>query len=123
MQTLDDGRIEVASQAVGIAQAALDESIKYAKERVQFGKPISAQQAIQWMIADMATDISAARFLTYHAAYLKDQGESYSKEAAMAKVFASEMATRHTSRQFKFMVVTDILRAKGRKTNAGREDY
>ncbi len=98
MQTLDDGRIEVASQAVGIAQAALDESIKYAKERVQFGKPISAQQAIQWMIADMATDISAARFLTYHAAYLKDQGESYSKEAAMAKVFASEMATRHTSK-------------------------
>ena len=98
MQTLDNGRIEVAAQAVGIAQAALDESIKYAKQRVQFGKPISAQQAIQWMIADMATDISAARFLTYHAAYLKDQGQPYSKEAAMAKVFAAEMATRHASK-------------------------
>ena len=98
MQTLDNGRIEVAAQAVGIAQAAMDESIKYAKERVQFGKPIAAQQAIQWMIADMATDISAARFLTYHAAYLKDQGLPYSKEAAMAKPFASDMATRHTSK-------------------------
>lgn len=98
MSTLDNGRIEVAAQAVGIAQAALDESIKYAKQRIQFGKPISAQQAIQWMIADMATDISAARFLTYHAAYLKDQGQPYSKEAAMAKVFAAEMATRHTSK-------------------------
>ncbi len=98
MSTLDNGRIEVAAQAVGIAQAALDESIKYAKQRIQFGKPISAQQAIQWMIADMATDISAARFLTYHAAFLKDQGQPYSKEAAMAKVFAAEMATRHASK-------------------------
>jgi butyryl-CoA dehydrogenase len=76
----------------------MDESIKYAKQRIQFGKPISAQQAIQWMIADMATDISAARFLTYHAAFLKDQGQPYSKEAAMAKVFAAEMATRHASK-------------------------
>ncbi|NLV17482.1 MAG: acyl-CoA dehydrogenase [Syntrophomonadaceae bacterium] len=98
LQTLDNGRIQVAAQAVGIAQAALDESVKYAKERIQFGKPISANQAIQWMIADMATDISAARFLTYHAAFLKDQGRPYSKEAAMAKVFASEMANRHASK-------------------------
>lgn len=98
MQTLDNGRIGVAAQAVGIAQAALDESIKYSKQRIQFGKPISANQAIQWMIADMATDISAARFLTYHAAYLKDQGVPYSKEAAMAKVFSAEMASRHASK-------------------------
>lgn len=98
MQTLDNGRIGVAAQAVGIAQAALDESIKYSKQRIQFGKPISANQAIQWMIADMATDISAARFLTYHAAYLKDQGMPYSKEASMAKVFSAEMASRHASK-------------------------
>ncbi|MGE5398349.1 MAG: acyl-CoA dehydrogenase [Chitinophagales bacterium] len=98
MGTLDNGRIEVAAQAVGIAQAAMDESIKYAKSRIQFGKPISSNQAIQWMIADMAVDIAAARFLTYNAAYLKDQGLPYSREASMAKVFASEMASRHASK-------------------------
>ncbi|MDD2586243.1 MAG: acyl-CoA dehydrogenase [Syntrophomonadaceae bacterium] len=98
MQTLDNGRIGVAAQAVGIAQAALDESIKYSKERIQFGKPISKNQALQWMMADMATDISAAQFLTYNAAYLKDQGAPYTKEAAMAKVFAAEMASRHASK-------------------------
>ncbi|MGE5423228.1 MAG: acyl-CoA dehydrogenase [Ignavibacteriales bacterium] len=98
MQTLDNGRIGVAAQAVGIAQAALDESIKYSKQRIQFGKPISANQAIQWMIADMATDIAAARFLTHHAAYLKDQGAPYSKEASMAKVFSAEMASKHASK-------------------------
>ncbi|WP_258359889.1 acyl-CoA dehydrogenase [Moorella sulfitireducens (nom. illeg.)] len=98
MQTLDGGRIGVAAQALGIAQAALDESVKYSKERVQFGKPISANQAIQWMIANMATDIAAARFLTYYAAWCKDQGLPYSKEAAMAKLFAAETASRHTSK-------------------------
>jgi butyryl-CoA dehydrogenase len=98
MQTLDNGRIGVAAQAVGIAQAALDESISYSKQRIQFGKPISKNQAIQWMLADMATDIAAARFLTYYAAYLKDQGQPYSKEASMAKLFAAEMASRHTSK-------------------------
>ncbi len=98
MATFDHGRIGIAAQAVGIAQAALDESISYAKQRIQFGKPISKNQAIQWMIADMYTDISAARFLTYHAAYLKDQGKPFSKEAAMAKVFAAEMANRHASK-------------------------
>ena len=97
MSTLDNGRIEVAAQAVGIAQAAMEESLSGPK-RGSVRKPISAQQAIQWMIADMATDISAARFLTYHAAFLKDQGQPYSKEAAMAKVFAAEMATRHASK-------------------------
>jgi len=98
MMTLDGGRIGIAAQALGIAQAALDESIQYSKERIQFGKPISSFQAIQWMLADMATDIQAARFLTYHAAWCYDQGLPYNKEAAMAKLFASETAARHTNR-------------------------
>ena len=90
MKTLDGGRIGIAAQAVGIAQAALEDSIEFAKTRVQFGKPIAKLQAIQWMIADMSTQIEAARLLTYRAAYLKDKGARYSKEAAMAKLFASE---------------------------------
>ena len=98
MMTLDGGRIGIAAQAVGIAQAALDESVRYSRDRVQFGKPISSFQAIQWMIADMATDVEAARFLTYHAAWCYDQGLPYSKEAAMAKLFASEAASRQTNR-------------------------
>ena len=98
MMTLDGGRIGIAAQALGIAQAALDESIHYSKERVQFGKPISNLQAIQWMIADMVTDVEASRFLTYYAAWRYDQGLPYSKEAAMAKLKASETAVRHTDR-------------------------
>jgi butyryl-CoA dehydrogenase len=98
MMTLDGGRIGVAAQALGIAQAALDESVRYSKERVQFGKPISTFQAIQWMIADMATAVEATRFLTYHAAWCYDQGLPYSKEAAMAKLFASETAVYQTNR-------------------------
>jgi len=90
--TLDGGRIGIAAQAVGIAQACLDESIEYSKQRQQFGKPIASKQAIQWMIADMATSIEASRFLLYNAAYKKDQGARFSKEAAMAKLFASETA-------------------------------
>lgn len=92
LSTLDGGRIGIASQAVGIAQAALEESIEYSKQRQQFGRPIAQFQAIQWMIADMATKIEAARFLVYNAAYKKDIHERYSKEAAMAKLFASEVA-------------------------------
>ncbi len=92
LSALDGGRIGIASQSVGIAQAALDESIEYSKQRQQFGKPIAKFQAIQWMIADMATRIEAARYLVYNAAYKKDTGERYSKEAAMAKLFASETA-------------------------------
>ena len=92
LSTLDVGRIGIAAQAVGIAQAALDESIEYSKQRQQFGRPISKFQAIQWMIADMATRIEAARYLVYNAAYVKDKGERVSKEAAMAKLFASETA-------------------------------
>lgn len=92
MSTLDGGRIGVAAQALGIAQAALEHSIKYSKERVQFGKPIASNQGIGFMLADMATKVDAARLLVYRAAYLKDQGLSYSKEAAMAKLYASDVA-------------------------------
>jgi butyryl-CoA dehydrogenase len=92
LSTLDGGRIGIGAQAVGIAQAALDESIEYSKQRQQFGRPIAKFQAIQWMIADMATHIEASRYLVYNAAYTKDKGERFSKEAAMAKLFASETA-------------------------------
>jgi butyryl-CoA dehydrogenase len=96
MLTLDGGRIGIASQALGIAQAALDESLKYAKEREQFKKPIGKFQAIQWMIADMATEIQAARFLVYKAAFTKDTEKRYSAEAAMAKLYASDTAVKAT---------------------------
>jgi butyryl-CoA dehydrogenase len=92
MIALDSGRIGIASQALGIAQGSVDASINYAKERVQFGKPIAALQAIQWMIADMTVKVDSARWLTYHAAYLEDKGERFSKEAAMAKLAASAAA-------------------------------
>ena len=92
LSTLDGGRIGIAAQAVGIAQAALDESVEYSKQRQQFGRPIAKFQAIQWMLSDMATKIEAARWLVYNAAYTKDQGVRFSKEAAMAKLFASETA-------------------------------
>ena len=96
MTGFDHGRVGIAAQSVGIIQAALDESIRYSKERVQFGAPIARQQAISWMIANMATDLAAARWLTYHAAWLKDQKQPFSKEASMAKLFAAEAAMRHT---------------------------
>lgn len=92
MTVLDGGRIGVAAQAVGIAQAAYEAALKYSKERVQFGQPICQFQAIQWMLADMATRIEAARLLTYNAALKKQSGEPFSKEASMAKLFASETA-------------------------------
>jgi butyryl-CoA dehydrogenase len=92
MKVLDSGRIGMAAQAVGIAQGALDAAVSYVKERQQFGKPIAANQGIQWMIADMATHIEMARLLTYRAAYLNDQGVRISKEAAMAKLVAATTA-------------------------------
>jgi len=98
MAALDGGRIGIGAQALGIAQGALDASLAYAKERVQFGKPIAALQAIQWMIADMATEIDAARLLVYRAAWNKDHGLPYGTAAAMAKLFASEAATRVADR-------------------------
>ncbi len=94
MQTLDGGRIGIGAQAVGIAQAALDAAVAYAKERVQFGKPIATLQAIQWMLADMSTEVDAARLLVRRAAFNIDRGLPYSTEGAMAKLFASETATR-----------------------------
>ncbi len=94
MASLDGGRIGIASQSVGLAQACLDAAVSYAKERVQFNKPISRFQGIRWMIADMATQIEAARLLTFNAAAMKDRGENFSGAASMAKVFASEMANK-----------------------------
>jgi butyryl-CoA dehydrogenase len=93
MQTLDGGRIGIAAQALGIAQGALDESVKYLKEREQFGKPIGTFQGLQWYVADMATQIEASRLLIYNASKLKDKNLPFSKEAAMAKLFAAEAAT------------------------------
>ncbi len=97
MTTLDASRMGIAAQAVGIAQGALDESVKYAKEREQFGRPIGKFQAIQWMLAEMATKIQAARFLVHHAAYLKEEGKPFTKESAMAKLYASRIAREVTS--------------------------
>jgi butyryl-CoA dehydrogenase len=98
MSTLDGGRIGIAAQALGIARAAYEGAVAYAKERKAFGKPIATFQAIQFMVADMATEIDAARLLTWRAATLKDRGVRFSAEAAMAKLFASEMSERVTSK-------------------------
>ncbi|MEG7927438.1 acyl-CoA dehydrogenase AcdA [Bacillus cereus] len=94
MQTLDGGRNGIAAQAVGIAQGALDASVEYARERHQFGKPIAAQQGIGFKLADMATDVEAARLLTYQAAWLESEGLPYGKESAMSKVFAGDAAMK-----------------------------
>ena len=94
MSALDSGRIGIASQALGIARACLDESVSYARERKQFGQSIGSFQAIQWMIADMATGIEAAHFLTLSAAEKKDRGVPFTKESSMAKLFASELANK-----------------------------
>lgn len=97
LSTLDGGRIGIASQATGIAMACLDASIKYAKERKQFDRPIGDFQAIQWKIAEMATDIDAAKLLIFRAARMRDAGEPHTREASMAKLFASTMVNRHAS--------------------------
>ncbi|MCU5361014.1 acyl-CoA dehydrogenase AcdA [Bacillus pacificus] len=97
MQTLDGGRNGIAAQAVGIAQGALDASVEYARERHQFGKPIAVQQGIGFKLADMATDVEAARLLTYQAAWLESEGLPYGKESAMSKVFAGDAAMKVTT--------------------------
>jgi butyryl-CoA dehydrogenase len=97
LSTLDGGRLGVAAQAIGIAQVALEAARDYAKTRVQFGRPIAEFQAIQWKLADMETEISAARLLTRHGAWLKQNQRPYECEAAMAKVFASEVSSRVTN--------------------------
>ena len=94
MEILDAGRTAIASMAVGIAQGALDESIAYVKERKQFNQSLSRFQSIQWMIADMATQIEASRLLIHQAAYLEGQGKKFTKEASMAKLFSSTMAVQ-----------------------------
>jgi butyryl-CoA dehydrogenase len=94
LSALDGGRIGIAAQAVGLAQGALDESVSYARQRRAFGKSISEFQAIQWMIADMQTEVEAARQLTYYAAWLKDSGKPMGSAASKAKLYASEMANR-----------------------------
>lgn len=98
MTTLDGGRIGIAAQAVGIAQAAFEEALTYAREREQFGRPISEFQAIQHYLADMATELDAARLLTWKAAWAKDSGKRYTLEASQAKLFASEMSQRVTNK-------------------------
>jgi alkylation response protein AidB-like acyl-CoA dehydrogenase len=94
LTTLDGGRLGIASQAIGIGRAVLEEGLEYAKTREQFGKPISTFQAIQWKLADMATELDAAELLTLRAAWLEDNHKPYEKEAAMAKMFASDAAMK-----------------------------
>jgi alkylation response protein AidB-like acyl-CoA dehydrogenase len=94
LEVLAGGRIGIGAMAVGIARGALEESLKYAKQRKQFGKAIAEYQAIQWMLADMATEIDAARLLVYRAARLRDAGQPYRRAASQAKLFASELAVR-----------------------------
>jgi butyryl-CoA dehydrogenase len=98
MQALDGGRIGIGSQALGLAQGSLDLAVEYAKNRIQFGKPLAANQGLQWMMADMALQTDAARLLVYRAAAVKDTGVRYSREAAMAKLFASETAMAVTTK-------------------------
>ena len=94
MNTLDGGRIGIASQAIGIARASFEDALAYSKDRKQFGQAICEFQAIQWMLADIATEIDAARLLTWRAAWMKDRGMRHSKESSMAKLYASEVAMR-----------------------------
>jgi butyryl-CoA dehydrogenase len=98
MKTLDGGRIGIAAQALGIAEGALEETVRYTKERKQFGRSISKFQNTQFVLADMATKIEAARLLVYRAATLKGENKSYSVEAAQAKLFASEVAMDVTTK-------------------------
>ncbi|HXJ77563.1 MAG TPA: acyl-CoA dehydrogenase family protein [Candidatus Methylomirabilis sp.] len=97
MWALDAGRIGIAAQALGIAAAAAEESITYARERKSFGAPIGQHQMVQWMLADMATGLEAARLLTWHAAWLKDMGRPFTAAAAMAKLYAAEIAMKITT--------------------------
>jgi len=94
LTTLDAGRLAISAMAVGLAQGALDKAVAYAKERVQFNQPIAQFEAIQWMVAEMATEIEAARMMVYRGAWLKGQGMRFTKEAAMAKLFSTEVSER-----------------------------
>ncbi len=94
LATLDGGRISIGALSVGLAQSAMEDAIRYAKERQTFGKPIAEHQAIQWMLADAATEIQTARLMVYNAAWLKGEGRPFASEASMAKLYATEMAER-----------------------------
>jgi alkylation response protein AidB-like acyl-CoA dehydrogenase len=94
MVALDGGRIGIASQACGVARAALEASVRYTKDRKAFGQPIAEFQAVRFMMADMKVQLSAAELLTFRAAYLKEEGKPFTREASMAKLYASEMANR-----------------------------
>ncbi len=96
MKTLDAGRIGIAALSLGVAQGAFDEAVRYTTERKQFGRPIAEFQGVHFQLSDMATELEAGRHLVYHAAWLSQHGHPYGKEAAMAKLFCSEMAMRHT---------------------------
>ncbi len=98
LHTLDAGRIGLGALALGIAEGALEQCLDYTTTRKQFGRPIASFQGVHFAIADMATEIEAAKHLVYHAAWLKQQGQPYKKEAAMAKLFASELAMRATTK-------------------------
>jgi alkylation response protein AidB-like acyl-CoA dehydrogenase len=97
IETLNEGRIGIGAQMVGVARAALEQAVRYARERKQFGRPIADFQAIQFQLARMATDVEAARVMTYNAARLKETGQPFLKEAAMAKYFCSQVAERVAS--------------------------
>jgi alkylation response protein AidB-like acyl-CoA dehydrogenase len=101
MSTLDCGRVSIASGSVGVAQASIDAATKYAQERIQFGKPIASFQLVQEMLVDMIVETEAARFLVHHAAFLKDKGEPFTREASIAKVFASDVAQRSAMKAIK----------------------
>jgi alkylation response protein AidB-like acyl-CoA dehydrogenase len=103
MKTLDSGRIGIAALSLGLAEGAFDTAIRYANERKQFGDKIWSFQNIQFQLADIATDIQAGKHLTYHAAWLKDQDQPFTKEAAMAKLFCSELAMRATTGSVQIM--------------------
>ena len=103
METLDIARPSIGALSVGLARAAYERALNYAKERVQFGRPIARLQAIQFMLAEMATEIDAARLLTYRAAYLKEQGKPFSREAAMCKYYAADMAMKVTTEALQIM--------------------
>jgi alkylation response protein AidB-like acyl-CoA dehydrogenase len=98
MTALDSGRIGIAAQSLGVATAAFDAAVKYAQEREQFGQKISKFQGLRWIIADMATEIEAARLLMLNAAVLKDRGKNFTQQASMAKLYASEMVNRVTAK-------------------------
>lgn len=113
LHSLDGGRVAIAAQALGIAQCAYDKALNYAKIRKQFNRPISSFQAVQFILAEMATEIKAARLLTYHAAWMKDQGERITEAAAMAKYYASETAMRQSSKAVQIFGGYGYIRENG----------